>query len=110
MVNLTDEQKQKISEMSSPKEMETNERKRQYSALRRAIRSSGNPALTTKFETCNDTDRWGAAAHRPSNLCYIILNHASIKLLFVTTLIGSMAHGWFSFVPSNVFHYGLKEP
>ena len=62
MVNLTDEQKQKISEMSSPKEMETNERKRQYSALRRAIRSSGNPALTTKFETCNDTDRWGAAA------------------------------------------------
>ena len=66
MVQLTDEQKQQISQMSSPKEMETSERKRQYSALRRAIRSSGNPALTTKFETCSDTERWGSAAHLPS--------------------------------------------
>ena len=59
MVNLTEEQKQKISEMSSPSQMESNERKRQYSALRRAIRASGNPALTNKFEAANDAERSG---------------------------------------------------
>eukprot|EP00435_Cladocopium_sp_Y103_P073749 s121_g45.t1 len=44
--------------MSSPQEMECDERKRQYSALRRAIRASANPALTSKFELCSDTERF----------------------------------------------------
>lgn len=39
--------------------MDTDERKRQYSALRRAIRASASPALTNKFELCNDSERPG---------------------------------------------------
>ncbi|CAL1143695.1 unnamed protein product [Cladocopium goreaui] len=44
--------------MSSPQDMDPDERKRQYSALRRAIRASANPALTSKFELCSDTERF----------------------------------------------------
>ncbi|CAK8987453.1 unnamed protein product [Durusdinium trenchii] len=44
--------------MASPSEMERSERKRQYSALRRAIHRAANPALTAKFSLCNDTERF----------------------------------------------------
>lgn len=57
MTSLTQEQKDNISQMSSPKEMDADERKRQYSALRRAIRSSANPALLNKFEMSTDGER-----------------------------------------------------
>lgn len=58
MTQLSQEQKDHIASMSSPQEMECDERKRQYSALRRAIRASANPALTSKFELCSDTERF----------------------------------------------------
>ena len=59
MMNLSDEEKAKIAKMAGPKEMEPTERKRQYSALRRAIRGSASAALTTKFELCSDNERRG---------------------------------------------------
>ena len=57
MTQLTQEQKDQIATMSSPQDMDPDERKRQYSALRRSIRASANPALTSKFELCSDTER-----------------------------------------------------
>lgn len=57
-IAFTDEEKQKITSMASPSEMERSERKRQYSALRRAIHRAANPALTAKFSLCNDTERF----------------------------------------------------
>ena len=57
MTQLTQEQKDHIAAMSAPQEMDCDERKRQYSALRRAIRASANPALTSKFELCSDNER-----------------------------------------------------
>lgn len=58
-ISLSEEEKQQIAEMSGPKDMDPSERKRQYSALRRAIRASASPALTNKFELCSDTERPG---------------------------------------------------
>ncbi|CAE7247306.1 unnamed protein product, partial [Symbiodinium necroappetens] len=40
-------------------EIPRDERKRQYSALRRAILKSANPALSAKFSLCDDESRFG---------------------------------------------------
>ena len=44
-------------------DMPRSERKRQYSALRRAILKEANPALTAKFTLCGDNDRTGQPIH-----------------------------------------------
>lgn len=40
-----------------PKEMPRDERKRQYAAVGRALRSEGNPALLAKWTLSNDLER-----------------------------------------------------
>ncbi|CAE7586987.1 unnamed protein product, partial [Symbiodinium microadriaticum] len=59
LTKLTDEEKAGIMEMTSPQDIPREERKRQYSALRRAILRSANPALTAKFSLCDDDSRFG---------------------------------------------------
>ena len=59
ITKLTDEQKANISNMATPKQMPYDERKRQYSALRRAITRSCEPALLAKFSLSTDGERWG---------------------------------------------------
>jgi hypothetical protein len=58
-MKLNDQQKASISEMATPKQMPYDERKRQYSALRRAITRSCEPALLAKFSLSTDGERWG---------------------------------------------------
>ena len=48
---------EKIQAMSSASEMESGERKRQYAALGRAVKSSMNPALVQKMKICSDAER-----------------------------------------------------
>ena len=55
---LSEQELDKIQNMSSASELEPAERKRQYSALRRAINKSMNPALTMKFRMANDGERF----------------------------------------------------
>ena len=57
VLKLTDQQKEDIESMASPSCMEPSERKRQYSAMRRAIAKSCEPALLAKFQLCNDGER-----------------------------------------------------
>ena len=57
MKELTEEQKQELEAMSKPSDMDPSERKRQYSALRRAIHKDANPALVAKFSLASDTER-----------------------------------------------------
>ena len=71
-MKLSDERKANISEMAGPKQMPYDERKRQYSALRRAITRSCEPALLAKFSLSTDGERWGLGKNpclcRVSNL------------------------------------------
>lgn len=62
--NLSQEEKDKIESMSGPSDMPYDERKRQYSALRRAISRANSPALTAKFALCSDSERLGKLASR----------------------------------------------
>ena len=56
-VRLSDEEKKKIEAMASPQAMPTDERKRQYSAVRRAIAKTCEPSLLAKFSLCPDSER-----------------------------------------------------
>ena len=58
-MKLSDERKANISEMAGPKQMPYDERKRQYSALRRAITRSCEPALLAKFSLSTDGEGGG---------------------------------------------------
>ena len=53
----------KIAQMSSASEMEASERKRQYAALGRAVKSSCNPALVQKMRMCTDQERSPGCQH-----------------------------------------------
>ena len=57
VTKLTDVEKKKIEDMASLQCMESSERKRQYSAMRRAIAKSCEPALLAKFQLSNDSER-----------------------------------------------------
>ena len=57
MTNLSDEQKLELAAMTSASDMEPGERKRQYSALRRAIYKDASPALVAKFSLAADGER-----------------------------------------------------
>ena len=52
-----EETKKKIGEMSKPSDMPSDERKRQYAALRRVIYKEASPALLAKFNLCPDAER-----------------------------------------------------
>ena len=58
MTKLSEDQKEQIRQMASPQCMEASERKRQYSAMGRAIHKSCNPSLLAKYQLCSDTERW----------------------------------------------------
>ena len=62
----------------------TKERKRQYSALRRAVHRSANPALITKIAHCSDTERPSL-----SNLLYHVLDVNSSESLIDTRVSGT---------------------
>lgn len=47
-----------VQAMSSASEMPREERKRQYAALGRAVKSSCNPALIQKMKMCSDSERF----------------------------------------------------
>lgn len=57
MKTLDPEEREKIKNMTHASEMESKERKRQYSALNRAVKSSMNPALIQKMKICSDSER-----------------------------------------------------
>ena len=57
MRDLDSESIEKIQSMSAPSDMERGERKRQYAALGRAVKSSCNPALIQKLKICSDSER-----------------------------------------------------
>eukprot|EP00434_Breviolum_minutum_P010436 symbB.v1.2.009202.t2/scaffold580.1/size320225/4 len=59
MTQLSQSQKDALSDMASPSCMDAGERKRQYAALGRAINKSCNPQLLAKYQLCNDSERWG---------------------------------------------------
>ena len=59
MTRLDTKQKEAIQAMATSQGLPRDERKRQYSALRRAIQSSANPGLLAKYSLCNDSERWG---------------------------------------------------
>jgi hypothetical protein len=59
LVKLDQQQKDELSSMASPSDMESSERKRQYAAMGRAIHKTLNPALLAKYQLCNDTERFG---------------------------------------------------
>jgi hypothetical protein len=59
ITKLSEQQKKDIGEMASPSQMPKAERKRQYSALRRAIVKSCEPALLAKFSLSSDAERLG---------------------------------------------------
>lgn len=63
LTNLNDEQKQQIAEMTKPSDMDPAERKRQYSALRRAIYRDATPALVAKFSIAKDGERFPSAIY-----------------------------------------------
>ena len=58
MTKLSEDQKEQIRQMATPQCMEASERKRQYSAMGRAIHKSCNPSLLAKYQLCSDTERW----------------------------------------------------
>ena len=64
---VTDDQREQIEAMTSPADMPHEERKRQYSALRRAINADASPALVCKFKLANDSERPGL------NKCFMII-------------------------------------
>lgn len=57
MVKLSAEEKERIAAMSSPADMDYEERKRQYAALRRAVYRSASPGLMAKYTLSSDADR-----------------------------------------------------
>ncbi|CAK9118576.1 unnamed protein product [Durusdinium trenchii] len=57
-VDLSDDQKKAVADMQKPSDMDRGERKRQYSALRRAIARDAPPALVAKFGLCSDKERF----------------------------------------------------
>lgn len=59
ILKLSPDQKEELQSMATPSCMEPAERKRQYSAMRRAIAKSCEPALLAKFQLCNDGERCG---------------------------------------------------
>ncbi len=58
MTTLSDEQKNDLLSMSKASDMDPDERKRQYSALRRAIYKDASPALVAKFSLATDAERF----------------------------------------------------
>ncbi|CAK9024606.1 UBA domain-containing protein [Durusdinium trenchii] len=58
MVKLSAEEKERIAAMSSPADMDYEERKRQYAALRRAVYRSASPGLMAKYTLSSDADRF----------------------------------------------------
>jgi hypothetical protein len=81
VLKLTDQQKEDIESMASPSCMDPSERKRQYSAMRRAIAKSCEPALLAKFQLCNDGER--CHSHFLFNLhaWYLLCNTAFVQQL-----------------------------
>lgn len=65
--NLSQEQKDLIANMATPADMSTEERKRQYSALRRAVVKSCSAPLLAKFQLCSDSERSGVG--KPWTTC-----------------------------------------
>ena len=64
LVDLDEDQKAKILAMSKASDMDRPERKRQYSALRRAILKEASPQLVAKFTFCSDRERcFGSMVH-----------------------------------------------
>ena len=78
MTKLSEEQKDQIRDMASPQCMEASERKRQYSAMGRAIHKSCNPSLLAKYQLCSDTERWGVGQYLM--FCLKELNDKSKKI------------------------------
>ena len=58
MTDLTTGQKESILAMTKPSDLNPDERKRQYSSLRRAIYRDAPPALVAKFQMCSDAERF----------------------------------------------------
>ena len=58
MTDLNTEQKDAILAMTKPSDLNPEERKRQYSSLRRAIYRDAPPALVAKFQMCSDAERF----------------------------------------------------
>ena len=58
LTDLDSAQKEAISNMTKPSDLDYSERKRQYSSLRRAIQKEANPALVAKFQMANDSERF----------------------------------------------------
>ena len=61
MTKLTDQQKEDIMNMAGPACMDSQERKRQYSAMGWAITKSCSPTLLAKYSLCSDGERCGLA-------------------------------------------------
>ena len=57
MTQLNTEQKESILAMSKPSDLNPDERKRQYSSLRRAIYRDAPAPLVAKFQMCSDLER-----------------------------------------------------
>ena len=57
ILKLNSEQKAQIESMAGPREFPADERKRQYSALRRAVVASADPGLLAKLQLCSDSER-----------------------------------------------------
>ena len=57
LTNLSQDQKDELASMSVSSDMDPGERKRQYSALRRAIYKDASPALVAKFSLATDGER-----------------------------------------------------
>lgn len=72
MKELTEEQKQELASMSKPSDMDPSERKRQYSALRRAIIKDANPALVAKFSLASDAERPLICNHFVQRIIYLV--------------------------------------
>lgn len=56
--DLDDDTKAALKDMSSCKDMDYHERKRQYAALGRAVRSYNCPQLSAKYKMCSDSERF----------------------------------------------------
>lgn len=56
-LKLTVADKKRIEAMATPQCMASDERKRQYSAMRRAIAKTCEPSLLAKFSLCPDSER-----------------------------------------------------
>ena len=57
MTNLDTDKKNEILAMTKPSDMDPEERKRQYSSLRRAIYREAPAPLVAKFQLCSDAER-----------------------------------------------------